>query len=291
MNLERRQWTLALAGAAALGSALPARVGATAASLRLALPSALPRGCEDCVDPSRYLVSEKFDGARAVWDGHVLRHRSGRQVVAPAWFTERLPSQPLDGELWLGRGRFEALMSALRSERHIDEHWRGIRYLLFELPGSSGTFVDRAAAIERIVAVTGWPSLQAVAQTRAVDREALRHRFDAVVRGGGEGLVLHRADAPYVTGRTDALLKLKPALDAEAVVVGYRPGRGRYRGDTGALEVETPRGRRFFLGSGLSDALRRAPPPRGSIVTYRYRDLTASGLPRFASFMRLHPAL
>ena len=34
-----------------------------------------------------------------------------------------------------------------------------------------------------------------------------------------------------------------------------------------------------------------SPAAVGSVVTYRYRDLTSSGLPRFASFLRVHDAL
>ena len=44
------------------------------------------------VDPTGYLVSEKYDGVRACWDGSTLRFRSGAPVAAPAWFTARLPA-------------------------------------------------------------------------------------------------------------------------------------------------------------------------------------------------------
>ena len=84
----------------------------------------------------------------------------------------------------------------------------------------------------------------------------------------------------------DALLKLKPQLDAEATVIAHLPGKGRFSGRLGALEVETPDGVRFRLGSGFSDAVRRDPPALGSRVTYRYRSLTPGGVPRFASFLR-----
>jgi DNA ligase-1 len=107
------------------------------------------------------------------------------------------------------------------------------------------------------------------------------------VRAGGEGLMLHRADAPYLTGRSDVLLKLKPWQDAEAVVVGYTPGKGKYAGLTGALEMEMPDGRRFRIGSGLTDPLRRRPPPIGTRVTYRYQQLTKNGLPRFPRYLRV----
>ncbi|MFZ1246355.1 MAG: DNA ligase, partial [Azonexus sp.] len=93
--------------------------------------------------------------------------------------------------------------------------------------------------------------------------------------------------APYQTGRSDVLLKMKPLLDAEAVVVGHQPGKGRFAGLLGALRVRTPDGREFMLGTGFSDAQRREPPAPGTTVTYRYRDLTAKGLPRFASFLRV----
>jgi DNA ligase-1 len=46
---------------------------------------------------------------RASWDGKNLQFRSGNPVPAPKWFLDALPSQPLDGELWLGRGSFDQL--------------------------------------------------------------------------------------------------------------------------------------------------------------------------------------
>jgi DNA ligase-1 len=125
-------------------------------------------------------------------------------------------------------------------------------------------------------------------QRRIADRPELMRALDAVVARGGEGLLLHVAAAPYLTGRSDALLKLKPYLDAEAAVVGHQPGTGKLRGVVGALEVESPQGRRFFIGSGMSNAIRRDPPAINSVITYRYRDLTPSGLPRFATYLRRH---
>lgn len=102
--------------------------------------------------------------------------------------------------------------------------------------------------------------------------------------------MLHKADAGYVTGRSDVLLKVKLWHDAEAVVTGHVAGSGKYAGQLGALRVRTAGGREFSLGSGFSDDQRRAPPPVGSTVTYRYREITANGLPRFARFWRVRPA-
>ncbi|QPF73455.1 DNA ligase [Roseateles sp. DAIF2] len=238
-------------------------------------------------DVSRYLVSEKLDGVRAYWDGRRLLSRGGQSIAAPAWFTAHLPAgQSLDGELWAGRGRFEALSAAVRRRRPREAEWQAIRYMLFELPGGEGGFAQRAERLVQIAVAAGWPGLQAVPQQRLASEAALRGRLAEVLREGGEGLMLHEAEAPYQTGRREVLLKLKPQDDAEAVVLAHLPGEGRYAGMLGALRVRNEAGQVFLLGSGFSAAQRRAPPPVGALVSYRYRGLTDKGLPRFASFLR-----
>lgn len=238
-------------------------------------------------NPADYLVSEKFDGVRAVWDGTTLRFRSGNIVHAPQWFLDRLPKTPLDGELWLGHGQFETLSGIVRKAEPIDTEWRDIRYLIFELPQGEGTFLERAARIEALVATAKFPQLIAVKQFRVADRAELQRKLDEVINAGGEGLMLHLASAPYVSGRSDVLLKLKPLDDTEAVVVAHIPGKGKYRGQLGALRVETPDGKRFNIGTGFTDAIRQNPPAIGTTITYTYRGLTKTGLPRFASFLRV----
>ena len=99
------------------------------------------------VDVSQYLVSEKLDGVRAIWDGESLRFRSGKTINAPAWFVEGLPKRALDGELWLGRGSFERLSGIVRRDTPSDSEWRQVRYMIFELPQAAGTFEQRAAKI------------------------------------------------------------------------------------------------------------------------------------------------
>jgi DNA ligase-1 len=262
-----------------------------AASPFLSDAQAAPTGVQLASDwpvgrsPQGFLVSEKFDGVRAVWDGQHLRFRSGREIVAPDWFVRALPQHPLDGELWLGRGQFDRLSGAVR-QQHSPEVWRQVRYLVFDAPGHGGTFEARWHALQSVIETAQQPWLLRVEQTRVDTAPALQKRLDAVVRDGGEGLVLHRADALWQAGRMQALFKFKPEPDAEAQVVGHLPGKGRHAGMTGALQVRTPEGVAFALGSGLSDAQRRKPPEVGSWVTYRYRDHTPQGVPRFATFVR-----
>jgi len=241
----------------------------------------------DDIDVTRYLVSEKLDGVRAIWDGETLRFRSGYRVNAPQWFIDALPKTRLDGELWLGRGQFDRLSGIVRRDLPDDNEWRRVRYMIFELPSAPGDFAERAARIREIVAAVNLPWLVEVPQTPVVSREKLQQMLEQTVKAGGEGLMLHRADAAYETGRSDTLLKLKPWLDAEAVVLAHLPGKGKYVGQMGALRLRMPDGREFRLGTGFTDAQRKNPPPVGSTVSYRYRELTPNRLPRFASFLRI----
>jgi DNA ligase-1 len=292
LSLSRRRWLTAVAAPMLSTPAWSRSDTRTAAATELPAPL-LASVYTGQVDPALCLVSEKFDGVRAVWDGRVLRHRSGRPVSVPKSFVDALPGEPLDGELWLGRGRFEEVSAIVRREEARDAEWARIHYMVFEMPDpvAGGTFAERAARIVDIAARAAPSPIVAVEQSRVADRAALQQRLDATIAAGGEGLMLHLARAPVAHGRNDVLMKLKPHLDAEAVVVGYRRGAGKYGELVGALEVQAPDGRRFFVGSGLSDALRRAPPSLGESITYRYRDLTSTGLPRFATFLRRDASL
>jgi DNA ligase 1 len=224
---------------------------------------------------------------RALWDGQTLHSRAGNVITAPAWFLAKLPKQSLDGELWIGRGQFEKLSGYVRKNVPQDEEWQQIKYMVFELPNAPGTFAERYEQIKRIVAQTNFAQLVAVEQFRLSDNASLKRKLEEIVRAGGEGVMLHRADAPYITGRNDALLKLKPLDDAEATVIGYVPGKGKYEGKMGALQVETADGKRFQIGTGFTDAVRANPPAIGRVVTYTYRGFTKNGLPRFASYLRV----
>ncbi len=233
-----------------------------------------------------FFVSEKLDGVRARWDGQRLLNRGGEVIAAPAWFTAGWPEQSLDGELWMGRGRFEDTVSTVRSLQTDRAGWPGVHFMVFDAPDHPGPFRDRLEALRERVARIAQPWVQAVPQEPATTHAALMQRLHRTVNAGGEGLMLHHGDAHYRAARSDQLLKLKLHDDAEARVVAHLPGQGRHAGRLGALLVETPEGRRFRLGSGFTDAQRESPPPVGSWVTYRYRGWHDSGLPRFATFWR-----
>lgn len=239
------------------------------------------------VDVTAYWVSEKYDGVRALWTGSQLLSRQGLPIRAPAWFTAGWPAEPMDGELWAGRGQFTAAQAAVAQAVPNEAQWRSLRYMVFDLPAAPGGFGVRLPALQRQVAAIAQPWVQAVPQWRVASHGELMAQLRQHDKAGAEGLMLRRDDAPYRGGRSEDLLKLKSFEDAEGLVVGHVRGRGKYAGLTGALLVEMPGGQRLRLGSGLPDALRRQPPPLGTVVTYRFNGTHASGLPRFARFWRV----
>ncbi len=99
--------------------------------------------------------------------------------------------------------------------------------------------------------------------------------------------MLRRPHSHYESGRSSTLLKVKTFHDAEGCVVAHLPGKGRHAGRLGAVVVQLPNGLTFSVGTGFTDAQRQDPPPIGSLVTYRYQELTDRGVPRFPSFVRV----
>jgi DNA ligase-1 len=234
-----------------------------------------------------YWVSEKLDGVRAYWTGERFPSRGGHEYRAPDWFTKGFPAHPLDGELWMGRGRFAELSGAVRQVVPDDDDWRRIRFMVFDFPDQEATFEQRLARLKALIEKVGSPYLELVGQQRASTHENLMARLEEVVDGGAEGLMLRLGISGYQSGRSNDLLKVKQYQDAEAVVVHPLPGKGKYTGLMGSLLVELEDGRQFRIGSGFSDSERASPPKPGTTITFKHYGLTATGLPRFASFLRI----
>lgn len=283
--LEYQRWSARLWAFMAL---LWVAVSAQAQTPEMILAKTLPEN----VDVRDYWVSEKYDGVRGYWDGKQRRmySRNGTVIALPNDFAAQLPDISLDGELWIGRGQFERVVSVVRDEQPDDTAWKQVKYMVFELPDSQnqyGDFTQRMARIERITQHINAPNIQAVKQWRVRDRAELLRQLDTITQAGGEGLMLHLASAPYQTGRSDALYKLKLRQDAEATVIGYVAGTGKYVGKVGSLRVRTDDGREFNVGSGLTDVTRVNPPKIGTVITYQFNGLTQKGQPRFPRFLRV----
>ena len=238
------------------------------------------------IDPTGWWMSEKYDGLRGYWDGRKLWTRQGNLIHAPDYFLAELPHDiALDGELWVGYGKFEETASIVRSDTP-DDRWKRVHFMVFDAPQAKGAFEERMQFL-RATLPEGNQFVRVVAQERCHDVAHLLAERDRVVRSGGEGVMLRQPGSAYEPGRSATLLKVKPFDDAEATVIAHEPGQGKFAGKLGELHVRTDDGREFSIGSGFTDAQRESPPPVGTVITYRFEGLTAKGLPRFPSYLRV----
>lgn len=241
---------------------------------------------ENYVDLAGWWVSEKLDGVRAFWDGRQFLSRQGNVFHAPDWFVEGLPNKPLDGELWLDRKAFQRTVSIVRRHDKSD-HWRQIKYLVFDLPGVAVPFEERYEQLRNLLAGRRCNFASVLDQYRCQGVDHLREELARINGLGGEGLMLRQPGSLYQAGRSPTLLKVKTFHDAEAWVLDHLPGSGRHKGRLGALSVALEDGTQFSVGTGLTDAERGNPPPIGSTITFRYQELSDRGVPRFPSFVRV----
>lgn len=240
----------------------------------------------DNLDLSRYWYAEKLDGVRGYWNGTQLLTRQGHLIHAPEWFVRDLPNIPMEGELWISHGRFAELSGIVR-QKEPDERWRLVSFNLFDLPKNIGSYKDRRSQLELLVQDIQQPHIRSIPVNPIVSVAELKQILRLKMNEGAEGLMLYDTTAIYMPNRNNGLLKYKLYQDAEAYVVGYNAGKGRFTGAMGSLIVENMQGVRFNIGSGFDLADRRNPPPIGSIITYRYNGLTKHGKPRFARFHRI----
>ena len=255
---------------------------------KVSAPQQLARLYHDDIVVQDYYVSEKLDGIRGRWNGSALITRNGNIINAPAWFVKNFPHQTMEGELWLARNSF-AKTASIILRKTPNEDWRNIKFMLFDLPEHKGTFSQRLSELQRLVNTVDNPHLQMISQFKLANKNELMRKLNELVEQGAEGLMLNHDDAYYQDGRSASLLKLKKYQDAEAKVTAHILGKGKYKNMLGSLLVELDNGLQFKIGTGFSDVQRHTPPEIDSVITFKYYGLTARGIPRFASFLRIKP--
>jgi DNA ligase-1 len=235
------------------------------------------------LDLTGWWLSEKLDGVRAYWDGEKILSRAGNVFHAPDWFLESLPSEPLDGELFGGRKKFQDTVSIVRRMDKSDL-WKKLQFVLFDAPDHEGTFEQRLARCGEVAEKIGSPYYRALEHQECLGEAHLREELARVEALGGEGLMARKPGSVYQRSRSFTLLKIKSFLDAEAIIVGYQAGTGRHKGRMGSLRVELPNGVQFSVGTGFSDKQRENPPAVGEVICFRYQELSRDGVPRFPSY-------
>lgn len=241
-----------------------------------------------------WYISEKLDGYRAYWNGNNLLTKNGNIINAPDYFIMNLPlTWHLDGELWLGHNLFENT-GFIRSKKKNNPLWTAVKYIVFDIPNYMGTYVERYDFLRTLnlgsyaVVIKNF-----IFNEKTMNIDKILKQFE---KEGAEGLMARNPKSSYEWGiRSNNLLKIKSFHDAEAIVIGYKMGTGKYNNVLGALYVkDVKNGVLFKIGSGFSDVLRKnylKELPIGTVITYKYTDLTKYKKPRFPRFYRVREYL
>lgn len=262
-----------------------AKVPSTTKTPVIAPPCLLAHTWDGKSDVAGWWVSPKLDGVRAWWDGTKFISRLGNEYHAPQWFIEEMPKGvTLDGELFAGNGKFQETVSTVRKMNAVDEEWKRIKFMVFDMPLHGGTYEDRLLALTKVIS----PMSQycELVKTVLLDHvNQLDENLKTAENAGYEGIMLREPKSLYVDGRSHTLLKVKSFQDSEVTVVDYEKGKGKHKGRMGALVVRLPSGVEFSVGSGFTDKERENPPAIGSKVTVKYQELTKDGVPRFPTYI------
>lgn len=224
-----------------------------------------------------WLMSEKFDGVRAYWNGFQFLTRNNNIINVPRWFCESMPNEWLDGELWLGRGKFEQTSAAVR-QGFKNELWANMIFKVFDLPLTPGNFSSRLEQLNKLTLPT---HCQQVEQRTVDNKECLNDYYTNLLSNGAEGVVIKSPSSPYNIGRTSNALKYVPENSGEAKVIGInRHDDLSFKSLKCLFNNE-----QFNLSAGISEQIKTIPPKIGKLITIKFNGLTGNNLPRHAVFI------
>ncbi|KAG8801630.1 hypothetical protein FRC18_007752 [Serendipita sp. 400] len=149
-------------------------------------------------------------------------------------------------------------------------------------------FEERLAFLKKIFGDSDsptYPNVILVEHIKCTGKDHVLDKLQELQKKGAEGLMLRQPLSRYESKRSSTLLKVKTFYDAEAKVIAHHKGSGKNAAVMGAIEVEMACGKHFRIGTGFSDAQRRKPPQIGSIVVYKFQELSKSGTPRFPVYV------
>jgi DNA ligase-1 len=165
------------------------------------------------------LLSEKFNGCRAAWDGARMWSRAGIEVRIPDAWRAQLPAMPLDGEIYAGRNNLIDATLATTCSRFKPF----VRFMVFDTM-MSATLPQRERAITEALAACriARPVRRTVCESTQHAMEVLEH----IRSRHGEGIMAQDPAVPYQPGRSQHILKIKtphPRLSATPRgMAGYR---------------------------------------------------------------------
>lgn len=248
------------------------------------------------------IVDRKFNGSRLITQKSGQFTRKGEVYKSIPHLFEALqplfkkyPNLVLDGEAYSHEYRFNLneIMKLVRSTVHITsqdlaESKAKIKYYVYDSYGHDDITEDtlqfprRKAMVELLKDI---PFIVPVAGKVANNEEEVYKIFNEYLEDGYEGAII-RLNGKYEHKRSANLLKLKPEMDAEGIIIDIIEGEGNWRG-TGKVITLKWNGVQFnaTLKSSYENAvqfLKDKDKWIGKEVTFLYNDITGLGIPNFA---------
>lgn len=282
-----------------------AQEGKTDAIIEGGVTPMLAHGYEKFPHKVRYpaLVQPKLDGHRciAVVQGGKasLWSRTRKRITGVPHIERELETRfsnkdiVLDGELYNHdyRENFEELSSFIRQQTPKPGH-EVVQYWVYDIVNDlsqSGRFahLDSLGSLGK--------SIITVPTETVEDQDELVALFGAYLDNGFEGMMVRNADAKYKNSRSHDLLKVKIMQDAEFELVKIEEGRGKMAGKA-IFTCLTEDGQEFrckLVGSldSLSQYVQEPEKWLGKLVTVKYQNLSADGIPRFPVALRFREDL
>lgn len=236
----------------------------------------------------------KLNGLRACWDG---KHLISRQRIV--WSEHKLPhiyeklrawssNNPgiaLDGELYEHGMPLQEINKrcAINSVDPHDDCGR-VDYHAFDIIGD-GEAEERLMTLSQIY--KPWVAVCHVENTKSMELW-----LDRFCEAGYEGMMLRDKRGRYEGNRSDGLLKIKPWTYAKAMIVGFNPGEGKYKGVLGSLRVKPVGFEPCNVSGGLTDDQRvyiweNQKGYDASVILIRFRDVSNAKRPLMPQVVKL----
>ena len=162
------------------------------------------------------MYSEKLDGVRCLWTGKQLLTRKGHKLAPPDFFTRGFPNSALDGELYLGRGKYNELLEGLKSKK--EEFWMNLTYCVFDAPNLNLQFSQRYSLISQIIPQLKTEFIRLIPHLPARNMDNTKDVLKKIEEQNGEGIVLRNPRALYEHKRSWGALKFKSYQEFDGIV-------------------------------------------------------------------------
>lgn len=237
---------------------------------------------------SGWIMSEKLDGIRGIWDGKQFYSKSGKILNVPSWFIKNFPTFRLDGEFWSKRDDFENIQSTVL-DKNPSKNWENITFNIFDIPDKSGDFFTRLEFGKKWFATNQNEYVKFLEQKVCADKKSLDDFLNQIIKLKGEGVIVKNPNETYNNGRSHYVLKVKKVQDMEGEVIGYN--HNLKTKIFKSLKIKLENGIIFDLGGGLNKTIKNNLPKIGDVVTFKYFGFTKYGKPKFATFLRVRSDL